>query len=222
MCRYSILIPSYMCFPLMRDDIINRGSECMGFTQLFNVFTMFAGLGFAVSILYVIVILILHFVANKCTRKVPKQVPWMKVLFGFLVFQYAVVIIGATILFRGFGIFAHDPPILLPFYLYRSAIVSGDFVALMNLALNIAMFIPLGFLLPLAFDKLNKAWKLSIVVCVFSVSIETTQYFTGAGIFATDDIINNTLGGLIGYFLLAGFRSLFYITKQKLSLSARI
>ena len=38
-----------------------------------------------------------------------------------------------------------------------------------------------------------------MVAFLFSVSIETLQYITGRGITEVDDVINNTLGGVLGW-----------------------
>ena len=47
--------------------------------------------------------------------------------------------------------------------------------------------------------------------------IETMQYFTGRGIFDIDDIFGNTLGAMIGYFLLMFVLSIF-VEKYKKAL----
>lgn len=65
---------------------------------------------------------------------------------------------------------------------------------------NIIMFIPLGTFLRGASDKLSPL--LIIVICiVFSVSIEATQYIFSLGVCEIDDVINNTMGGIIGVVL---------------------
>ena len=61
------------------------------------------------------------------------------------------------------------------------------------------MFIPLGILLPLVFE--NKKWNFKSVLYVAFVmtfAIETSQLFTGR-ISDINDIISNTMGGLVGY-----------------------
>lgn len=64
--------------------------------------------------------------------------------------------------------------------------------------LNIILFIPLGFLLPYMWPKLN-FWKTTLAGLLFSISIEGTQYFAQLGCCDIDDVINNTLGTCIGY-----------------------
>ena len=65
--------------------------------------------------------------------------------------------------------------------------------------LNIALFVPFGFLLPIVFRKLLNKWIYVIVIgLVFSITIEFLQTFTGRFV-QTDDMVMNTLGTFLGY-----------------------
>lgn len=68
-----------------------------------------------------------------------------------------------------------------------------------NIAGNIIAFMPMGFLLPIAFRKLNVFLKVILVVLAATVAIEILQYITGAGATDIDDVILNLLGGVLGY-----------------------
>ena len=70
---------------------------------------------------------------------------------------------------------------------------------------------PLGFLLPYIWPKLN-FWKTFLVGGIVCVSIETTQYLAHWGCMDFDDIFNNTLGTCIGY---ACFKIYQYFSKHK-------
>ncbi len=68
---------------------------------------------------------------------------------------------------------------------------------------NVALFVPLGFLVLLAFWKMRSAWSVLAVAAVASVVIETLQW---VGRFVAnprwsdvDDVIFNVVGALIGY-----------------------
>ena len=61
--------------------------------------------------------------------------------------------------------------------------------ALINVIGNVLLFCPLGFLLPLLWEKYAKWWK---------VLIECTQLFLIRGT-DVDDVLLNSLGALIGY-----------------------
>lgn len=61
---------------------------------------------------------------------------------------------------------------------------------------NIALFVPLGFLLPIAFRRL-KWWQVDLICLGTTCIVETVQPFFGrAG--DLDDVITNALGGVIG------------------------
>ncbi|MEQ1676373.1 MAG: VanZ family protein [Chitinophagaceae bacterium] len=70
-----------------------------------------------------------------------------------------------------------------------------------NLGGNIIGFIPLGILLPLLFSRLRKGWKTILAVFMISLLFESTQLYTGLGVFDVDDLLLNTIGGLAGYLL---------------------
>lgn len=65
-------------------------------------------------------------------------------------------------------------------------------------ASNIALFIPLGLLLGLLLGR--RIWGIAVLICLTaSAAIEAVQFVFLPARFATvDDIIANTLGGLIG------------------------
>ena len=66
--------------------------------------------------------------------------------------------------------------------------------------LNIMLFIPMGYLLPYVFSYFRAKARIRPVVCCFIVSfiIENMQLITRRGFYDADDLISNTLGGLIG------------------------
>ena len=63
---------------------------------------------------------------------------------------------------------------------------------------NIVMFIPLGFMLPTAFRGMRYFWKTALSLTLFSLAIETAQYFTGRSA-DIDDLMLNASGGILGY-----------------------
>lgn len=66
--------------------------------------------------------------------------------------------------------------------------------------LNIIMFIPLGFLLPLIWKEYRKIYKALRVGFCFSFAIEFCQLFNFR-ITDVDDLVMNTLGACVGYML---------------------
>lgn len=80
-------------------------------------------------------------------------------------------------------------------------------MAVINL-LNVAMFVPVGFLLGCGFRKMTWRRAMLISLCL-SVAIELLQLLFARGLCETDDVIHNVVGALIGYWLLAIGRWLF-------------
>lgn len=64
--------------------------------------------------------------------------------------------------------------------------------------LNIFMFVPLGFMLPYIFRSFRSVWKVVITGALFSLMIELSQLFNHRAT-DVDDLLNNTMGTLIGY-----------------------
>lgn len=64
--------------------------------------------------------------------------------------------------------------------------------------LNILLFIPMGFFIPLLYEKYNKIGKVAPAGFLISLSIEITQMF-GFGATDINDLITNTVGTCLGY-----------------------
>ena len=74
--------------------------------------------------------------------------------------------------------------------------MSGS-VPITGLILNILLYYPLGYLLPILFPKL-KPKHVILIGCLCSIATEATQYLLKMGWCETDDVIHNTLGTAIG------------------------
>lgn len=68
-----------------------------------------------------------------------------------------------------------------------------------NLAGNLLVFVPFGFLLPLVSDELKRFSDVFLNVFTFVLGIEVFQLFSAFGAFDVDDILLNCLGAIIGY-----------------------
>lgn len=102
-------------------------------------------------------------------------------------------------------IFNHPyvPMNLLPFNDYFSG--RGDTV--WQILLNAIMMMPFGFLIPIV--KKQKLFSCILWAFLFSLSIELFQpLINGSRSSDVTDIITNTVGGMIGYFLYLIFRPL--------------
>lgn len=64
---------------------------------------------------------------------------------------------------------------------------------------NILFFIPFGFLFPV-----KKWWKALFAGVCFSLIIEICQYVFALGLCELDDVISNSLGAMIGFWIWLG------------------
>ena len=86
---------------------------------------------------------------------------------------------------------------LIPFW----DITNGVSAYLINSGLNILLFIPLGFILPLLWKEFRSRKAMGITGFLVSLGIELAQLLNYR-ISDVDDLIMNTLGALLGYALL--------------------
>lgn len=97
---------------------------------------------------------------------------------------------------------------LRPFLAFWEAWNSFTLQIWLNPLLNIAMYLPLGVLLPLA-EKPFRRWYWTLTAGAgTSLVIEMLQYILGRGQADVDDLICNILGGMLGYCLCMLFLSL--------------
>lgn len=83
------------------------------------------------------------------------------------------------------------------FYHYREQLGMKAF--LLNVVGNVVAFGPFGFFLPIVSRRSKKWWMTVSLSIGFSLCIEITQLVFRVGSFDVDDILLNTLGGLLGY-----------------------
>lgn len=92
---------------------------------------------------------------------------------------------------------------IMRFITYRDLL--GYPAVILNLAGNVVAFMPFGFILPVLF-RINRKWYIILQWSfVLSLTFEVIQLVTKVGSFDVDDLLLNSLGGLLGYwcFLLA-------------------
>lgn len=85
--------------------------------------------------------------------------------------------------------------------LLDSGVRSYIVMAVINLGGNIIMFIPLGFLLPRVFHKCTSLPRVLLTTAVIIAAVEIIQLFTLVGSCDIDDLILNTLGSGLGFFI---------------------
>ena len=71
--------------------------------------------------------------------------------------------------------------------------------ALINLAGNVVMFVPLGFFLPCLWKKLRSFLRYLACQLAIVAGVELVQWFTLLGSLDVDDLILNTIGAASGF-----------------------
>lgn len=83
--------------------------------------------------------------------------------------------------------------------------MAADFV---NACLNVLLFVPFGFFLPILWDTFRKIKNVAKAGLITTLFVEISQIFT----FRTtdiNDIITNTVGAMVGYFIARGITDKF-------------
>ncbi len=70
-----------------------------------------------------------------------------------------------------------------------------------NVCGNVAVFIPIGLFLPVLIERCKNVF-LTVLLCLeISLAVEVTQILSRVGTFDVDDLLLNTLGGVLGYII---------------------
>lgn len=88
--------------------------------------------------------------------------------------------------------------VIIPLQSWSIVIESGNMELLLQIIMNIVMYIPLGILLPCCFKVYEKISYIILTALISSGIIEVLQLFLKIGLFEVDDIINNVFGTVIG------------------------
>ena len=164
--------------------------------ELINILRhyFFRGLTSAAGI--AVVIVAGYFLLYKKILKGQKKLGVGRLVWLILLLCYLLMLGSVTLLSRGNSYQGGRYPL---FYSYREAWYSFSVQDWRNLMLNIAMFVPLGFLVPAGIRKMRKFWKTALCGLGLTIVIELTQQLTKRGMFEWDDVLNNTIGTMIGY-----------------------
>lgn len=94
---------------------------------------------------------------------------------------------------------------------YRAMFTGGNVFGIMEIIFNMLLFFPFGTFL----STIHKDFKNSLlIIALSSFIIEIIQFIFQIGTAELADLINNMLGGLIGYFLGKKIDSKFYAQKS--------
>ena len=80
---------------------------------------------------------------------------------------------------------------------YVDAFINGNMTTLVEIGINIILFIPIGFLGVFVFRK-NSFWKILLTGISLSALMEMMQFYMQRGLAEYDDLISNTIGVVLG------------------------
>lgn len=146
-----------------------------------------------------------YFILRK-KNPLSQQIPYFLLTVCILVILMATVL-GAVIsnMMDGRGFIADRHVLnIIPFQAFTEDWLMGEEKKITQIIANILMFVPLGFIFPVAFAKMRRWWKTVLCMAAFSFLIEFVQYFIGRSA-DIDDFLLNTTGGLLGYFVFCLF-----------------
>ncbi|MBS6642559.1 MAG: VanZ family protein [Clostridiaceae bacterium] len=83
------------------------------------------------------------------------------------------------------------------FYIYREQL--GFKAFFLNIFGNVIAFIPFGFFLPVVSRRGRRWYNTFLLAFSLSLCIETTQLIFKVGSFDVDDLLLNTIGGIVGF-----------------------
>lgn len=131
-----------------------------------------------------------------------------KIILGGMLVIYLILYSYLILLYRRPS---NQPQINLNmFWSYREAFRFNDGIFRIRrlslarqILLNILVMIPIGLLLPLVYHRCKHLYLLTLLTgLALSFLTEALQYFTHLGLCELDDILDNTLGCLLGVLLL--------------------
>ena len=90
--------------------------------------------------------------------------------------------------------------------------VLGMKAVLLNIVGNVAAFVPFGIFLPMFSARSKKLWRTVYYSFELSLFVELLQLITRVGSFDVDDLLLNTLGGMVGFLV---YQLALYVQKGK-------
>ena len=116
-----------------------------------------------------------------------------------LLIEYIFLLFCSTVIFRTTG--ATRQYDFHPFWSYDRPDL------LIENIMNVIVFIPVGMILG-SLLRVKGSWAIALLIgCSISVTIEVLQFWFMKGFSEVDDVMHNTVGCLIGWFMVKGYRT---------------
>ena len=137
-----------------------------------------------------------------------KKRDWIRALSRIAFVIYMIVLVYFLLLSDGFGRTVQRDEYqfnLIPFVeimrfvTYREYL--GFYNVMINLIGNVVAFIPFGALIRWVINRSVRWYHVMGYTFLFSLSVELLQLIAKVGAFDVDDLILNTFGGLLGFFV---------------------
>ena len=87
------------------------------------------------------------------------------------------------------------------FFKYRDSL--GNMAVVLNLVGNVVAFVPFGMFLPIMNRRFRSFFYMTFLTFEFSLIVELIQLVCKVGSFDVDDLLLNTIGGILGYLIFA-------------------
>jgi glycopeptide antibiotics resistance protein len=100
----------------------------------------------------------------------------------------------------------HPSPNVLPFRSIIDDWTKGGRGFVVNFVGNIVAFVPIGMIPQVARPRRARTWHAALFSLSLSLLIEGVQYTTGRRVADVDDLILNTVGGVLGHCTLSFLR----------------
>lgn len=123
--------------------------------------------------------------------------------YSIILILYTAVLVWLVIFKMSFSLADIYPARAINFIPFYYPASSGD-IPLYEIILNVILFIPLGFLLYKTFKRMTFS-RGGLTVFLVSLAFEILQYALSVGVSDITDLITNTAGGGIGFYLAAVF-----------------
>ena len=155
-----------------------------------------------------------RFTIGKNRSKEHRKINWKRLLWWFVFLCYIFMVFSAT-MFNRSDLYVNN--YIRPlFYSYKVAWNGWVQSEWHNIIVNYVLFVPFGILLPIGVKFFRRFYKVALAGFLFSLFIEIVQKILHVGYFELDDLMDNTLGAMIGYGLfMIGYAVYSKITGQE-------
>lgn len=161
---------------------------------MLNILQMLRSFAIAVP-LGVLGAIITFFIVKKYQNRTEKKLEKKKQSAIILLVSYITIMVQMAILFRPWGTIREID--WIPFDMY-----GGVRYIILYAAANAVVFIPIGILLPMIWTKMNRWRTVLLAGFLGSLFIELSQLFLQCGVVQTEDLIMNTIGTGLGYWII--------------------